>query len=118
MSTALGPQSTPLPPLPADVFTSAQWSILLALMDTVVPRIVRASAASPSRAIDELVISEEEYGAIASAAGNKEGETLDAYLAERPSESEEFKGLLRRQLVSYAREDQRRPLMIILSVLR
>ncbi|KAL5353149.1 hypothetical protein ACLOAV_001180 [Pseudogymnoascus australis] len=117
MTTPLGPLSTPLPPLPDDVFTSAQWSILLALMDTVVPRIVRASAASPSRAIDELVISEAEYGAIARATGNDEGETLDAYLAERPSESEEFKGLLRRQLVSYAREDQRRPLMLILSIL-
>jgi hypothetical protein len=49
---------------------------------------------------------------------SEEGEILDAYLAERPSESEDFKGLLRRQLISYAREDQRRPLQIILSLLR
>lgn len=118
---ALGPLATPLPPSPkGSPFTDAQWAILMALMDAVVPRIVRASAATPGSL--DYVVSDAEYAFLSKQAGASahatDAETLDAYLAERPSDSAEFQDLLMRQLVFYVTEEQVKGLKFVLAALR
>jgi hypothetical protein len=118
---ALAPLATPLPAGPkGENFSKAQWDILLALMDTVVPRVVRAAAAGKGKL--DYVVSDAEYAGIAERVGECVGApdaaTLDAYLAEQPSESEEFRDLLMRQLVFYAKDEQRQGLKFMLSTLR
>lgn len=117
---ALAPLATPLPPGPdGSPFTDAQWAILMGLMDAVVPRIVRASAATPGSL--DYIVSDAEYAFLSTQAGASaqvtDTETLDAYLAERPSDSVEFQDLLIRQLVSYMREDQVQGLKFVLAAL-
>ncbi|OBT46437.1 hypothetical protein VE00_03307 [Pseudogymnoascus sp. WSF 3629] len=116
----LAPLATPLPPSPnGSPFTDAQWAILMSLMDAVVPRIVRASAATEG--FLDYTVSDAEYAFLSTQAGAsaqaKDTETLDAYLAERPSDSVEFQDLLMRQLVYYATEEQVKGLKFILAAL-
>ena len=118
---ALAPLATPLPASPkGDHFSPAQWAILLALMDAVVPRIVRAAAVGPETL--DYVVSDAEYAGFAQRLEGSESApdsgTLDAYLAEQPSQSEEFRDLLLRQLVFYAKEEQTQGLKLVLSALR
>jgi hypothetical protein len=88
-------------------------------MDAVVPRIVRASAAVEGSL--DYTVSDAEYAFLSTQAGAsaqaKDTETLDAYLAERPSDSAEFQDLLMRQLVCYATEEQVKGLKFILAAL-
>ena len=118
---ALAPLATPLPAGPTgEHFSKAQWDIMLALMDTVVPRVVLAAAAEKGRL--DYVISDEEYEDIRKRLGvcvsPPDTATLDAYLAERPSESKEFQDMLMRQLVFYVKDDKRQELKFVLSTLR
>ncbi|KFY10153.1 hypothetical protein V492_05166 [Pseudogymnoascus sp. VKM F-4246] len=117
---ALAPLATPLPPSPdGSPFTDEQWAILMSLMDTVIPRIVRASAATEGSL--DYTVSDAEYAFLSTQAsassGNKDTEALDAYLAEKPSDSAEFQDLLMRQLVCYATEEQVKGLKFVLAVL-
>ncbi|OAF55404.1 hypothetical protein VC83_08333 [Pseudogymnoascus destructans] len=117
---ALAPLATPLPPSPnGSPFTDAQWAILMSLMDAAVPRIVRASAATEGSL--DYTVSDAEYAFLSTQAGAsaqaKDTETLDAYLAERPSDSAEFQDLLMRQLVYYATEEQVKGLKFVLAAL-
>lgn len=119
--TALEPVATPLPPSSSDSpFTDEQWAILMALMDAVIPRIVRTSAATPGSL--DYTVSDAEYAFLSTQAGasahDTDAETLDAFLAERPSDSSEFQDLLMRQLVFYATEEQVRGLKFVLAALR
>jgi hypothetical protein len=125
--SSLAPLATPLPPPPAGAhFTQAQWDILMAIMDTIMPRIVRQSKVGELRGKEKLnvyVMPEADYRtAIAhmkeSVVDPPDEETFDAYLAERPSDNAEFQDLLLRQLVHYAREDQRDGMKFVLSALR
>lgn len=112
--TALGPLATPLPAPPqGENFTKAQWDVLLSIMDAVIPRVVRESKATG----DDYVISETEYKLIVERIQQDEV-TVDAYLAEKPSENEEFQDLLMRQLVFFATDEQRNGLKFMLSALR
>jgi len=124
---SLAPPGVPLPPSPTgDSFTQAQWDILMSIMDAIIPRIVRQSKAGSLRGKERLnthIVPEDVYQiAIAHMRENvvdpPDEETLDAYLAERPSDNAEFQDLLLRQLVHYSREDQRSGLRFILSALR
>ncbi|OBT65167.1 hypothetical protein VE03_04749 [Pseudogymnoascus sp. 23342-1-I1] len=117
---ALAPLATPPPPSPnGSPFTDAQWAILMAPTDAVVPRIVRASAAT-SGSLD-YTVSDAEYAFLSTQAGasahTTDAETQDAYLAERPSDSAEFQDLLIRQLVFYATEEQVKGLKFVLAAL-
>lgn len=98
----------------------------MSIMDAIIPRIVRQSKAGRLRGKERLnthIIPEDEYQvAVAHMKENvvnpPDEDTLDAFLAERPSDNAEFQDLLLRQLVHYAREDQRSGLKFILSALR
>ena len=119
--SALAPLATPLPAGPeGEHFGKGQWDILLALMDTVVPRVVRAVAEGNGEL--DYVISDTEYEDITKRVGvcvsPPDTATLDAYLAELPSENKEFQDLLMRQLVFYVKDEQTRGLNLVLSTLK
>jgi hypothetical protein len=70
----------------------------------------------------DYVVSDKEYADITKRVGvcvsPPDTATLDAYLAEKPSESKEIQDLLMRQLVFYAKDDKRQGLKFVLSTLR
>ncbi len=122
-TTIAGVVPTPFPASPpGEPLTPAQWELLLAVMDTIIPAVKREDVPS-SLSSSDFVISNAEYTAafnhLQTALANPPTETaLDKYLKEKPSESAEFKELLRRQLLSYTREDRRKGLAFILSALK
>lgn len=118
---ALAPLASPLPASPnGSPFTDLQWAILMSLMDAVVPRIVRASAAAPGSL--DYTVADAEYAFLSTQAGASahasDAEQLDAYLAEQPSDSAEFQDLLMRQVVFYVTEEQIKGLKFVLAALR
>lgn len=121
----LAPLATPLPESPAgEAFTSDQWQILMSIMDTIIPSIRRESLAS--NGLSHLTIPDEKYNATvvrlkkATAAGPDvpDGESLENYLDEKPSDSRDFQDLLKRSLIYFVREDARKSLAFILSTLK
>lgn len=121
----LAPLATPLPEPPAgEAFTSDQWLILMSIMDTVIPSIHRESFASGG--LSHLIIPDEKYNAtvvqLKKAAvadpDAPDGESLEKYLDEKPSDNPDFQDLLKRTLVQFAREDARKGLAFILSTLK
>lgn len=79
-----------------------------------------ASAAKPGSL--DYTVSDAEYAFLSTQAGasahTTDAETLDAYLAETPSDSAEFQDLLMRQLVFYATDEQVNGLKFVLAALR
>ncbi len=122
-TTIAGVVPTPFPALPPDEpLTAAQWDMLMAVMDTIIPAVQREEV-SASLSSSTFVISNAEYTAavnhLQTTLSNPPTKNeLDEYLKEKPSESAEFKDLLKRQLVSYTREDRRKGLAFILSALK
>jgi hypothetical protein len=121
----LAPLATPLPEPPAgEAFTSDQWQILMSIMDTIIPSIQRASFGSDG--LSNLTIPDEKYNAIvvqlkkatAAVPGAHDGESLEKFLDEKPSDNPDFQDLLKRSLVHFAREDARKGLAFILSTLK
>ena len=119
MEAALG---VPLPESPGDEhFTPAQWTTLLAIMDTVIPAVHRESTTSYQ--LSQLTITQTEFNAAvdhlkATVVDAPSVEELDPYLEERPSENPLFQDLLKRMLVHYSRDDARKGLGMILSGLK
>ncbi|KAI9645833.1 hypothetical protein NHQ30_005268 [Ciborinia camelliae] len=121
MVDVIAPIVAPLPDPPGDqYFTDLQWSTLMAIMDTVIPSIHRASITNdPS---SQLSVPDDEYNdavthmqmTISSPPSN---EALEAYLNEKPSDIPEFQDLLLRTLTIYAREDARKVLAFVLTTL-
>lgn len=119
---ALAPLAVPLPEAPGDqFFTDAQWVTLLAIMDTVIPSVHRESSAANGPS--QLAVSDEEYNtAVRDLQENvfdaPQGEALDAYLQEKPSDNPQFHELLKRTLIHYSKDDARKGLAFILSALK
>lgn len=118
----VAPLSTPLPEPPAgEVFSGEQWLILMSIMDTIIPSIHCESSASD--ALSQLIISDDKYNATVAhlkntVIGPPENESLAEYLDEKPSSNPEFQDLLKRSLAFYVRDDARKGLAFILSVLK
>jgi hypothetical protein len=118
----LAPLATPLPEGPAEKpFTDAQWTTLMAIMDTVIPSIRRQTTTADS--LSQLTVSDVEYNATVqhlkeTVVDAPDSESLDVYLNEKPSDIPEFQELLSRLLVFYGREDARKGLGVILSALK
>ncbi|RAL63381.1 hypothetical protein DID88_003805 [Monilinia fructigena] len=118
---AIAPIVAPLPDPPAgEYFTDLQWSTLMAIMDTVIPSIHKASITNdPS---NQLSVPDDEYNdaiihmrtCISSPPSN---EALEAYLNEKPSDIPEFQDILLRTLTIYTREDARKVMAFILTTL-
>lgn len=90
----------PSPPL-GDFFNETQWTVLLSLLDAIVPSLVPAS-----KLVDPLTqkaIPDEEFTAVLATtrktiAESPDEETLEKYLAELPSKNEQTVFTLRRAL--------------------
>jgi len=113
--------ANPTEPIADQHFTDAQWTTLMAIMDTVIPAVHRE--ATTSYQTTQLTISNEKYSKAvehlkANVVDPPSTELLDSYLSERPSENPAFQALLRRTLVDYSRDDARKGLAIMLSALK
>lgn len=118
----LAPLATPLPEPPAgEVFTGDQWLILMSIMDTIIPSIRRES--NKTDGVSQLTISDEKYNTTVAhlkktITDAPDSESLDMYFDEKPSDIPDFQDLLKRSLVHFAREDARKGITFILSILR
>jgi hypothetical protein len=121
-SDLLAPLVTPLPDAPTEgFFTDANWSTLMAIMDTVIPSIRRET--TTSNKLYQLTISDVEYNAKANhlkrtVVNPPDSESLELYLNERPSDIPRFQDLLKRTLVFFTRDDAKKGLTLVLSTLK
>ena len=119
---AFAPLAIPLPEGPEDkYFTDAQWTTLLAILDTVIPSITRD--ASTSHQINQITISDKEYNDAmdhikANIVNPPSTELLDKYLQECPSKSLRYQELLRRSLVVHSRDAPKKGLRVVLAALK
>ncbi|XMA08295.1 hypothetical protein WAI453_001086 [Rhynchosporium graminicola] len=102
-------------------FTDANWTTLLAIMDTVISSIGRVNTTNINE-IHRKIISEEEYQTIAThlketVIDPPDNKDLAEYLSERASSIPQFQELLKRSLVNYAPEKSRKGLGFILTSL-
>lgn len=117
------PLTSALPDAPVrNYYTEAQWTTLMALMDTIIPSIKRESVASKS-SINVELIPDTMYSTavhqLQRALINAPTEVeLDQYLAEKPSDNPEFHDLMKRSLMQYSREDARKGFAFLLSGLK
>jgi len=90
-------------------------------MDTVIPSIRRETNTNHRK--DQLTISEGKYTKalihLQDVMVNcPEGEALEKYLDEKPSDNPKFQDLLKRTLSTYARDDARKGLSVVLTTLK
>lgn len=118
----LAPLVSPLPDLPAgEAFTPEQWTMLMAIMDTVIPSVQRGAKSGST--VSQQTISDAEYRQTVehlkkTVVGEPEGKVFDDYLSEKPSENPRFRALLKRSMVAFSREDIRKNLTFVLSALK
>lgn len=117
------PLKVPLPEGPSreEYFTPAQWTTLLAILDTVIPEVHRETTTTYQLA--QLTLSKPELNAAVADLGAKvidapSIDELEEYLAERPSDSPLFQDLLERTLIQYTRPKDRDGLGAVLSALK
>lgn len=104
----------------ASRLADAQWQVLTAIVDTVVPSILPPDAANSH---DRQQLSPEVYATTSDAIirnGLNEQSLVAAYLAETasPGEDSEYRAAVTRLLYESTDEDQRKQLFFILSALR
>jgi len=121
MASTVVPLATPLPDGPTEEsLTAAQWTTLMAIMDTVIPSIRRDT--TTNKTISQLTIADVQYN---TAAGHiqktmvnaPDSESFDEYLNEKASDHPRFQALLKRTLAHYTPEESRKGLAFILSAL-
>jgi hypothetical protein len=119
---ALAPLASPIPDGPTELpFSELQWSTLLAIMDTVIPSIRRETGTK--NAVNHLTISDVEYNKTVNHLKNAltnslDSESLDEYLDEKPSDNQRFQALLQLTLSTFARDDAKQGLSLILTTLK
>ena len=117
----IAPLATTLPdPSPKEVLTDAQWTTLLAIAETVVPR---ASRASQTKEKNSAHMSETEYNALvnnvkATLANPPEESILVEYLGESATTHENFRQELHRTLAQHVRYDAVKGIAFILNTLK
>lgn len=104
-----------------DPFTEANWTTLLAIMDTVLPSIQKESTASSKQY--QATVSDAEFNSALellkeNVVDAPDSKSLAEYLDERPSKLPRFQELLRRTMGVYVPEDGRKGLGFILSALK
>lgn len=118
----------PLAPTRDGHFTDAQWNMLLAILDCVIPRILvegspEAQSLSRRDRINTLLISQQEYDKTTAELRQKvknppAEDVWKRYLAERAIEQDGFEEGLTRMLIQFARQDQRDGLAVLMSILK
>jgi hypothetical protein len=118
---ALAPLATPPPDGPTELpFSELQWTTLLAIMDTVIPSVRRDTKTNNN--VNQLTISDIEYNKTVNhlkktLVNSPDSESLDEYLGEKPSDNPRFQALLQRTLSSFARDDAKQGLSLVLTTL-
>ncbi|EAQ83481.1 hypothetical protein CHGG_09885 [Chaetomium globosum CBS 148.51] len=126
-TTETAPLSAPVHvelPDALDIFNETQWKVLMALMDAVIPAIRIQESGENTKGQDTSIIhlpsSEYSDAAVqlrnAASPGNPTPETLEAYLAERPSDNPAFAQVLK-CVLSNVPPNKQRELRILLSIL-
>jgi hypothetical protein len=119
---ALAPLATPPPDGPTELpFSELQWTTLLAIMDTVIPSVRRDTKTNNN--VNQLTISDIEYNKTVNhlkktLVNSPDSESLDEYLGEKPSDNPRFQALLQRTLSSFARDDAKQGLSLVLTTLK
>lgn len=99
---ATGPTPPALPPVPSgDYFNETQWTVLMAILDAVIPSIAAASTVTDEKT--HRSVDDGEFKSATSLGQSKlvsplSDAALKAYLEDRPSASPEFMDILRRTL--------------------
>ncbi len=123
-ATPSGPVAVRLPDAP-DILNEAQWKVLMAIMDTVIPavRIQDASANAKQQDASTIYLPSGEYSETAiklrnaSTPLNHSSDVLEAYLAERPSDNPAFTQLLK-SVLSNVPPHKQKEMRLLLSILR
>ena len=115
----IAPLDTPLPPSPdGQILTESQWTTLMAIADAVIPSIEVSSTLSNR----SLCLAPSEYASTVQTISQRlpaeAGPNLtQRFLQENASSVPGFRELLQRILADYVREDARKGIRVILSVL-
>ena len=116
----IAPLATPLPPLPdTELLTPSQWTTLLAIGDTVIPRI----EVSSSNSTENLTVQASEYATLVDKLKQSRTAEPDTYLPRKYLEENAtsvsgLKDNIQRILGDYVREDARKGIRVILSALK
>ncbi|KAK3898649.1 GMC oxidoreductase-domain-containing protein [Staphylotrichum tortipilum] len=129
MATATEAAAPALAPVPvslpnADEFlTDAQWNVLMAIMDTVIPSIrIQETTKGAAQDLGTIYLPSDEYSEAAiklrnaSSPLNHSSDVLEAYLAERPSDNPFFTQLLK-CVLSNVPPSKKRDMRILFSIL-
>ena len=113
------PLDAPLPvPRGDKALNECQWVTLLAIADTIIPRLHLSS----SDASEGLELPAAQYEVLKDTVSTRNSsdnaEFATKFLEERPSASPEFRAFLERHLSDYLRQDARKGLRVILSALK
>lgn len=104
-----------------DGFTEANWQMLMAIMDTVIPSIQKESVSA--KGLNDRTVSDREYdGAIAQikeeVVGVSDDQLLEVYFNEKASSIPQFQELLRETVSKHVREDAKKGLAFVMSALK
>lgn len=115
----IAPLESPLPAPPeGEILTDSQWKTLMAIADTVLPSLVGSSQASQETlSIDSAEYEKTVDSLEAQIPKTGKADLVRAYLEECPSKLPGFKQSLHRVIGEYLREDARKGLRVLLSVL-
>lgn len=127
-TTESAPLSGPLPvnlPEPVECLGESQWKVLMAVMDTVIPaiRIQGTSQKAKDHDASTIYLPSNEYSEVAiklrnaTTPLNQSSDTLEAYLAERPSDNPVFAQVLK-GVLGHLPPNKQRELRILLSILK
>ncbi len=133
MATTTPPAAASLPtpvslPDATDFLTDAQWTVLMAIMDTVIPAIriqedSTTTAATTKPDLGTIYLPSADYSDAAiklrnaSSPLNHSSDVLEAYLAERPSDNPAFTTLLK-CVLSNVPPSKKRDMRILFSILK
>lgn len=122
--TAVKPTGVPHHLKTAEVMNDTQWRTLLAIMDTLIPSIQRASQAPRKKSLSVAYVSDQRYSA---AMENFRKNTvlfetsseadIERVLAEQPSDDVAFRQQLQGMLLTIPQQT-RKQLLLVLSILR
>lgn len=117
------PLANPLPEGPdGNYFNEAQWTMMMSIMDAVIPSIRQETATTDERS-NVLSLPDVEYNTAVdrikkTIVDPSNSGVLDEYFRERPSENPRFQEMLKRTLNMFTKDDVKRGLAFILSALK
>lgn len=103
---------------PSSVLTAAQWDVLRALVETVIPSISSQDATNDGNSLQSQASEYASARDAITASGIVDGDSATQYLAESPIADAGFKEALTRLLFHGIDGEQRKKLFLVLSLLK